>query len=117
MSPDQYHPNKASTMYSSPKYSIGQKRPQGQNFEDDEFCNMEQGRYESTSKVATHQFKSANQPRPNSTLAPRGRTKNMKNSTAKKQPFAYELDSYNEPQKFGNSAKGLQFGAPKREQR
>ena len=54
MSPDQYHPNKASTMYSSPKYSIGQKRPQGQNFEDDEFCNMEQGRYESTSKVATH---------------------------------------------------------------
>ena len=51
------------------------------------------------------------QARPKSNLAPRGRNKNTKNQRNK--GFANELDSYNEPQKFGSSAKGMHFGAPK----
>ncbi len=52
--------------------------------------------------------------RPKSTMNQRGRTKNARNHNLTQSRMEMsEIESFNDPPKFGDNVKGMKFGAPK----
>lgn len=121
ISPDQYEPKIDFVKHQSPKWTIGPKHGPLLDEEDADMVNMGASQYETNAggpvsysqndgELLPNQGTKA---RPKSTL--NSRRKPTSNARASKGRTNFgELDSYNDPPKFGSTAKGMaNFGAPK----